>query len=798
MALSFPLLGWEAWQALRDTDNSVRQWLPHGNTETAVFDWFTERFGGEEVVVVSWEGCTITDPRLQQLAAVLERENTGDGTAPFSSIQTSQRMLHQLTDNGFGLSHEEAVARLRSSFVGPDGQTGCAVLALSAAGKADRHAALDKLRATAEYECGIPSAALRMAGPVVDNVALDVESQQTIRKYLPICILLVVVAGIGALRCVALTGYVFLIALYNALFSLALLRWCGGQMNLVLIMLPTLVYVLSISSAVHLVNYFREARQHCLGTSAVCQAVKDGWKPCLFAALTTACGMASLGLSQIAPVRDFGIFCALSMLASFATTFLFLPAMLACSTRRDADPRRKTRVRGSSGVKSHPLAELLSGTIGKYSRSISIGGFAVMALFGIGLLNTDSTVRILGNFSDEHRILQDYAWLEDNIGPMIPVEVVIVFEDSVPLDNLQRIQYVQRACGELNSFDEVAGTISPATFLPAVPQGYTQQEILIRNAIFTRLDQGLGQFVDAGLLSQQPNVQAWRISARIKALENIDYGQFIGQLREQIEPVLVDSRGQRMEGVHVAITGVIPLVYRAQRQLLNDLATSFITAFAIISVVTALVVRSLAGGCVAMLPNLFPVVIVFGAMGLLGIPIRISAVLTASAALGIAVDDTLHFFTWVQRAVDAGANRRQAVHEAYARCAPAMFQTTLINGIGMVVYMTSIFLPTKLFATLMFSLLAAALVGDLVFLPALLIGPLGAFLRRRATRDAVSLERDDETQTANGLFPALAAVEFEQPGGDSGFTRIDPPTRDEPPLIVPRRRRTRRESRVPW
>lgn len=130
-----------------------------------------------------------------------------------------------------------------------------------------------------------------------------------------------------------------------------------------------------------------------------------------------------------------------------------------------------------------------------------------------------------------------------------------------------------------------------------------------------------------------------------------------------------------------------------------------------------------------MIPNLFPIMIVFGLMGLLGVPVRISAVLTASAALGIAVDDTLHFFTWIRRAIDAGANRTQAVRSAFTRCAPAMFQTTLINGVGLLVFAFTLFLPTRLFATLMIALLGAALVGDLIFLPALLVGPLGKFLR---------------------------------------------------------------------
>ena len=756
MLLSFPLFGWSGWKCLKNSDNSVRQWLPDNNQETAAFDWFMQRFRGDEVIVASWEGCHLEDPRLEQLAVLLEDQTH---RALFDRVQTSTRLLQQLTSDRFRLSRAEAIKRLTNSFVGQDGQTACIVMALTEEGKRDRQAAVTALRNLAADECQIAPETLRAAGPVIDNVALDMQSQQTIRKYMPLCIVLVFLAGTWALRSPVLTCYVFLIALYNAFLSLAILRWCGGKMNLVLIMLPTLVYVLSISSAVHLVNYYKEAVLRVGASGAVVAAVQDGWKPCLFAALTTAFGMASLGISQIAPVRDFGVYGAVAIALSFFTTFLFLPTMLEYYT-----PKPDTRLRlsnlGTSGSPSSSIVGTFSNWVTRDHGYVTACCFLVLAAAIFGLFSTTSSVRILGNFSERHRIIEDYSWLEEHVGPMIPVEVVVTFanpqntdlpsaalvkpdgsregEDPLPkkLSTLQRLEYVRRVSESLEQLDEVAGTISAATFAPVIPQGSSITDVIRRAAISQRLEFATTEFASASLVHQAPYEQSWRISARMKALDDIDYGAFIQQLRQRADIVLVKppndvASGETLDGVSVTITGVIPLVYRAQRQLLNDLAMSFVTAFLIISLVTALVVRSLIGGCVAMIPNLFPVAIVFGCMGLAGIPIRISAVLTASAALGIAVDDTLHFFTWVKRSIDTGHDRRGAVREAFQRCAPAMFQTTLINGVGMLVYAFTLFLPTRLFASLMFSLLAAALVGDLVFLPALLVGPFGGFLRRK-------------------------------------------------------------------
>ena len=112
--------------------------------------------------------------------------------------------------------------------------------------------------------------------------------------------------------------------------------------------------------------------------------------------------------------------------------------------------------------------------------------------------------------------------------------------------------------------------------------------------------------------------------------------------------------------------------------------------------------------------------------------------MTASVALGIAVDDTLHFLTWFRRGLLRGDTRAEAIIEAYQRCAPAMTQTTLIAAPSMLVFFFSSFQPVSQFGLLMFILLAAALVGDLVMLPALLATRFGACFYRRSRGEAPS------------------------------------------------------------
>jgi hypothetical protein len=172
-------------------------------------------------------------------------------------------------------------------------------------------------------------------------------------------------------------------------------------------------------------------------------------------------------------------------------------------------------------------------------------------------------------------------------------------------------------------------------------------------------------------------------------------------------------------------TGIIPLVFKTQRQLLISLQQSITWATVLIAGVMAIVFRSALAGLIAMLPNVFPIFLVFGTLGWIGMKIDIGIMMTASVALGVAVDNTVHLVTWFRDAQRHGHDRRTAVLMAYDRCATAMAQTALVGGLGLVVFAFSTFTPTQQFGYLMITILIAALIGDLVMLPALLCSPLG-------------------------------------------------------------------------
>jgi hypothetical protein len=183
---------------------------------------------------------------------------------------------------------------------------------------------------------------------------------------------------------------------------------------------------------------------------------------------------------------------------------------------------------------------------------------------------------------------------------------------------------------------------------------------------------------------------------------------------------------QPKQWVSSVFTGVVPIVYKAQRALLTSLMESTLWSFLTITPLMIFVSRSFRAGMVAMIPNIVPVVFIFGLMGWMGIAIDIGSMMTASIALGVAVDDTIHFLSWFRVNVTQLGDRRAAIIASYRQCGTPTLQAACISGLGLSVFAFSTFTPTQRFGWLMLTILIAGVIAELVLLPAILAGPLGS------------------------------------------------------------------------
>jgi predicted RND superfamily exporter protein len=210
----------------------------------------------------------------------------------------------------------------------------------------------------------------------------------------------------------------------------------------------------------------------------------------------------------------------------------------------------------------------------------------------------------------------------------------------------------------------------------------------------------------------------------------------------------------------------VPIVYKAQRALLDSLIESTFWSFITITPLMMFISRSFWAGLVAMLPNVLPVLVVFGGMGWLKIDVDVGSMMTASIALGVAVDDTIHYLNWYREALDRLKDRKQAILAAYKHCATPTFQAAIISGLGLSVFALSTFTPTQRFGYLMLVILWAGVVAELIFFPALLAGPLGVVFKPRKQKDNGHQPAEPAAALQPTTFAAVSEPEAEADAND--------------------------------
>lgn len=778
-------------RAILSNTNDVKAWLPEEYPETVDLHWFQEHFGGDEFVLVSWEGCTLDDPRLELLVRKLLAPSE-DRPRYFNGVLTGPQVIDRLTSPPTDLSREVALERMEGSLVGPDGHQTCAVLTVAPEGKAHRRDMIELVYQTAEVQCAIPRDELRMGGPPVDNVAVDTEGERTLMRLAGLSGLMGLVLCWWCLRRAHLVAIVMFVGIFSAGFALAAVYFTGTTMDAILFSMPTLVYVLALSGAIHIVNYYRDTLHEDGFERAPERAIAHAWMPCGLAAFTTAIGLGSLVVSELIPVQKFGIYSAAGVLLTLSVLFLFLPSLLqAFPARYELDEAAAPAVGGDGqpatapataaatrrgGFDSWPLWPRLGQIVIERSVPVTIVALLVMGAIGWGLSRIETSVNLLKLFSEDARIIQDYAWLEEHMGALIPMEVVVRFDDEkCALNFYERLRLVEQVQDAIEDLPAVGSTLSPASFAPELappprPRGIGGALATLaggdrtwRSVVNKQLLRHRDEFLDGDFLADSDVEELWRVSVRVAARENMSYVTFVDSLKAQVEPLLAGYRQHGYQGIEAKYTGLMPVVYKAQEQLFIGLFESFLLAFGLIAVVMMCLLRSVVSGLVAMIPNIFPAVMIFGTMGWSNILVDIGSMMTASVAMGVAVDDTIHYLTWFRRGLDMGLDRKSAVRYSYQRCARAMFQTTLIGGLGLSVFAFSSFQPTQRFGVLMLSLMSAALVGDLVVLPALLSGPLGRFFERRRGAPR-SPAREEAAVAAEAAFAAEAVAAGQRSG----------------------------------
>ncbi len=483
----------------------------------------------------------------------------------------------------------------------------------------------------------------------------------------------------------------------------------GVRFNLILAVLPPLLFVIGLATALFLLIRCRALEAEGLDAGAATVATLVEQKRALVGTtLTTAVGFGALAATPVGPVATLGLWAGVGMLIQLAAAFTLLPALLATvAAHRGALPERAFEAR------CERFGRRLAAGAGRRRRAVLtlFALAAAAALPGLPRLRAESNA--LTYLPPEHPVRARTAALEALGVGSATVELWLTAADGAPgFDDPAALGVLAALARELGGrapalaavsagdlVDDL-GALSPLAGLPDAARRAALMPLLAAD------EQGAATL--ARFLS--PDRREARLSVFVPTVG-------VDRLDPFRAAALAAARA-RFPGARVEATGGFPLLLDLQRHLLSTLARSLALTLGFVVLALALLLRDGADLLRALAPNLWPLAMVFGGMGWFGLPLDLATVMVASIALGLAVDTTIRTLARhreQKRAAGAGA----AVVAMLESAAPAYLLTAAILCAGFGVCGLSDFAPTARFGLLSAAALALSLVANLVLVPAL-------------------------------------------------------------------------------
>lgn len=485
---------------------------------------------------------------------------------------------------------------------------------------------------------------------------------------------------------------------------------------LTVLLAPTLVAIGSVYG-VHVVSrYEEEVARGGPREAVVLRTCLRMRSPVLVAGVTTAIGFAALLTTDVPAVFEVGAFSILGVLSVTLLSLTAVPAALALL------PLREPRVRTGFGARLH---RGLDGALAAAARLACARPGAVIGVFGAITLGAVAAIpRIvidtdyLSFFDADAPVRVEFDRINQLLAGAVPLYVVLdggrpgAFREPALLRRvealemrLQGVPGVSRTLSFLDGirrFNRAIEADDPtAERIPDTRAGVT--EILF---MFPKNDLSRFATIDHGAANLV--VRTGEVgSAAVRALT------------DRIEAVLAD--GALPESVRAAVTGHAVLLNRAADGVARSQPRTVASAALAIFVLLSVGLRSVRLGAVAMLPNVVPVLVFFGVLGLGAAPLSLPTSLIGSVALGIAIDATAHYLVRYRTERTAGAGAEEAVARAGLNVGRPVAIAALMLTLGFLSVSVSEFATLRQFGVLTAFTMAVCAATDLLLLPAILV-----------------------------------------------------------------------------
>lgn len=534
-------------------------------------------------------------------------------------------------------------------------------------------------------------------------------------RFLPIVALLFTLTTVLLFRRFWSALGPLVVTLVGTLWAMGALLASGATLNVLSVLVPTLAVVIGVSDGIHILARYREELDPESGPApsreeAMGRTMRQLGPACALTTFTTAAGFLSLLVAQTRVVRDFGLHAGVAVGAVWLSVMLVLPVWLAWIPREGIGPRLQGQPGSSTLV-------VLSNLSRRHSRPLLLA-FAALTLVATGLASTVRTQsHLLEMYADAHPTAQAVRAADQRLGGVVPVMVHLELKqgeadllDPAVLGALLTLQE------ELRGRPEVGWTISPASFLAQIHQAITGQPGLPDSREAVAQELLLAEMSGAESLSTL--ISEDRQQGRILILTTDAGGRELLVLKREIEARAAELLGPWAHRIDVTGDGFV--ASSGVERLVNDLVSSVGLVLLVILLTMWGLLRSPRLALIACLPNMLPMALTAATLALAGEDLKITNIVSFTVALGLAVDDTIHFMVRYREERALGFGIDAAIDRAMQGAGHAIVLTSVLLVAGFGVLSLSELASTRWFGLLTAVTLLGALLADLLLLPALL------------------------------------------------------------------------------
>lgn len=755
------------------------------------YDQVTATFGSDELTMVMVKGDIFTAPALETIQRIseslarLEGVTRVDSLATVDNISAAEDGLEIATLLRDGIPADPAgLARLRAKalanpvFVGnlvsADGRA-AAILAFTQAPAGDKtfNARLStRVDDVVAREAGSGLTIYQIGGPLIKRTVGEyVERDQlTLIPYSALTLFVVLMIGFRTPQGVIAPLFT---GLSSALWGVGLMAFFHIPMNVVTVAVPSLVLVVGFAEAVHIISaYHRCLRAGRTKIPALTEAVEEAALPILVTTATTVLGFGTLIFSDITILIQFGYAATLALTANFVATLLGIPLLL----RIWPTPTRLRANAGEESVAGTALeARVARGCDFILRHRVPIGAtFAVLTLASLwGWYSIKVDTDFVSYFPESAPIRQRMHDVDRSLAGASAFFVVVDtgrdngVADPAAMKQIAGIQqFLEGLPGigkTVSIVDYVSQLHTTFTGTPGAPRTVPDSPDVVAQHLLLMDRTQTARFIDlparsANILVRHSLTGSWELSNALRQLE-----QYVAQ---------------HVRGAQVQAAGQAILTNRAADYMAVNSVTSFAYTLAVIGLIHSALFMSVKAGLLSLVPNVVPVILSFGVMGLLDIPLSTGTAMVATIAIGITVDDTVHNMVTYSRQLNEHLDERTAVVRTMViQFRPIVFiSLALAAGFGVLAF--SRFVPTVHLGLLSAFVMMAAMMSELVLSPILMASTrlvtvwdlmrirMNADLLRRAPLLAGLSRWEARKVVLAGVLQSLAAGQYAIRRGD--------------------------------